>query len=136
MITAVLFMLFLGLIVFGPKKTVEIAQTVGRLLVHLKSATGQFQTQIEQELSTQERNGKTGGELGTDATFPVYPGTAERFPQEDGEPGRWDPTRVSGGGWRVGKDGRFRAESIPFREFIELPVGLVFAGHRDSLSTG
>ncbi len=56
MITAVLFMLLLGLIVFGPKKTVEIAQTIGRLLVHVKHATSQFQTQIEQEVCTQERS--------------------------------------------------------------------------------
>ena len=55
MITAVIFMLFLGLIVFGPKKTVEIAQTIGRLLVQVKRSTGQFQTQIEQEVCTQER---------------------------------------------------------------------------------
>ena len=56
MITAVVFMLFLGLIVFGPKKTVEIAQTIGRLLGQVKHATGQFQTQIEQEVYIQERN--------------------------------------------------------------------------------
>lgn len=56
MITAVVFMLFLGLIVFGPKKTVEIAQTIGRLLVQVKHATSQLQTQIEQEVCTQERN--------------------------------------------------------------------------------
>ena len=39
------------------------------------------------------------------------------FPQKAGEPGRWEPTRVSGGGWRMGKDGRFRAESLPYRSF-------------------
>lgn len=56
MITAVVFMLFLGLIVFGPKKTVEIAQTIGRLLAQVRHASGQFQSQIEQEVCTQERS--------------------------------------------------------------------------------
>lgn len=43
MISTVGFLLFLGLIVFGPKKTMEMAQEVGRLLAQLKRAAGQFQ---------------------------------------------------------------------------------------------
>jgi Sec-independent protein translocase protein TatA len=36
-------LLFLGLIVFGPEKTLEIAQQIGRLLAQVKQAAGQFQ---------------------------------------------------------------------------------------------
>lgn len=43
MILTVLFLLFLGLIVFGPKKTIEMAQEVGRVLAQVKQAAGQFQ---------------------------------------------------------------------------------------------
>jgi Sec-independent protein translocase protein TatA len=43
MISLVGFLLVLGLIIFGPKKTIEFAQEIGRLLTQLKHATGQFQ---------------------------------------------------------------------------------------------
>jgi|HubBroStandDraft_5_1064220.scaffolds.fasta_scaffold857355_1 Sec-independent protein translocase protein TatA len=43
MISLVGFLLVLGLIVFGPKKTIEFALEIGRLLAQLKQATGQFQ---------------------------------------------------------------------------------------------
>jgi len=56
MIIAVVFTLFFGLIVFGPKKTVELAQAIGHLLVQAKHATSQFQIQIKQEVALTERN--------------------------------------------------------------------------------
>jgi Sec-independent protein translocase protein TatA len=43
MILTVGFLLVLGLIVFGPKKTIEIAQEVGRDLAQVKKAADQFQ---------------------------------------------------------------------------------------------
>lgn len=41
MITAIIFML-MGLLVFGPKKTIEMAQELVRVLTRLKQAAGQF----------------------------------------------------------------------------------------------
>jgi Sec-independent protein translocase protein TatA len=41
MILMVGFLLVLGLIVFGPRKTIEMAQEVGRALAHVKEAAGQ-----------------------------------------------------------------------------------------------
>jgi len=55
MIAAGLFLLFLGLVIFGPKKMIEISQILGRSLAQVKHATGQFQSQIEQEVCTQDR---------------------------------------------------------------------------------
>jgi len=43
MILMVGFLLVLGLIVFGPKKTIEMAQEVGRVLAQVKKASDQFQ---------------------------------------------------------------------------------------------
>ena len=40
--TTIGFLLFLGLLVFGPKKTMEMAQEIGRLVARLKGAVGQF----------------------------------------------------------------------------------------------
>ena len=42
MISTMGLLLVLGLIVFGPKKTMEIAQDVGRALAQVKQAAGQF----------------------------------------------------------------------------------------------
>jgi Sec-independent protein translocase protein TatA len=46
MISMMGFLLFLGLIVFGPKKTIEIAREVARSLAHIKHAAGQFQRSV------------------------------------------------------------------------------------------
>lgn len=51
MISMVAFLLFLGLIVFGPKKTIEFAQEIGRLVAQLKKAAGQFQESVLVEAS-------------------------------------------------------------------------------------
>jgi Sec-independent protein translocase protein TatA len=55
MITAVAGLLFLGLIVFGPKKTIEIAQTVGRVLAQVKQAETRFQTQLREEVRLSDK---------------------------------------------------------------------------------
>jgi len=36
------FLLLLGLLVFGPKKTMEIAQEIGRQVARVKATVGQF----------------------------------------------------------------------------------------------
>jgi Sec-independent protein translocase protein TatA len=59
MITAVCFLLFLGLIVFGPKKTIEIAQSVGRVVAQVKQTTGQFQTQLHEEVHLRDKADST-----------------------------------------------------------------------------
>jgi len=40
MISGGLFLLFVGFIVFGPKKTIEMAQTVGKFAAQTKHAIG------------------------------------------------------------------------------------------------
>lgn len=60
MITGAAFLLLLGLIVFGPKKTIEIAQTFGRVLAQVKSATGQFQTQLHDEVRVHDKADSVG----------------------------------------------------------------------------
>jgi Sec-independent protein translocase protein TatA len=41
MMSTGILLLFLGLIVFGPKKTLEFAQEIGRLVAHLKQTASQ-----------------------------------------------------------------------------------------------
>jgi Sec-independent protein translocase protein TatA len=55
MITAVVFFLFLGLIVFGPKKTIEIVQSVGRAVAQVKQATSQFQRQLHEGVRLRDK---------------------------------------------------------------------------------
>jgi TatA/E family protein of Tat protein translocase len=46
-----IFLFFLALIIFGPKKLPEIARTVGKYLNEFKRASNEFRSQIEQEIS-------------------------------------------------------------------------------------
>ncbi len=46
-----LFLFFLALIVFGPKKLPEIARQAGRLLAELRRASNEFKSQIETEIA-------------------------------------------------------------------------------------
>ncbi len=53
------FIFFLALIVFGPKKLPEMARQAGRLLAELRRASNEFKSQIETEiahLEVQKRN--------------------------------------------------------------------------------
>jgi Sec-independent protein translocase protein TatA len=54
MITTAIFLLLLGLIVFGPKKTIEMAQSAGEMLGKVKQATGNLQRQLGEELQERE----------------------------------------------------------------------------------
>jgi Sec-independent protein translocase protein TatA len=42
-ISAATFLLFLGLIAFGPKKTMQFAQEIARVLAQIRRAAEQFQ---------------------------------------------------------------------------------------------
>ena len=56
--SGMLFLTFLVLIVFGPKKLPHVAKQIGRMLTELKSVTSDFRSQLEiemQEASKQEK---------------------------------------------------------------------------------
>ena len=55
MITAALFFLFLGLVVFGPRKTIEFTQTLGRFAAQAKQAASQLQSELHHEVRTSNR---------------------------------------------------------------------------------
>ncbi len=46
-----IFLFFLALVIFGPKKLPEIARTVGKALNEFRRASNEFKAQIEQEIS-------------------------------------------------------------------------------------
>jgi sec-independent protein translocase protein TatB len=46
-----IFLFFLALVIFGPKKLPEIARQVGKYLNEFKRASNEFKAQIEQEIS-------------------------------------------------------------------------------------
>lgn len=48
----VLFM-FLGLILFGPRKSMKIGKQIGRIFADLRRSASQLQSQLEQELRSQ-----------------------------------------------------------------------------------
>ncbi len=49
-----IFLFFLALIIFGPKKLPEIARQAGRLLAELRRASNEFKSQIETEIAHME----------------------------------------------------------------------------------
>jgi sec-independent protein translocase protein TatB len=50
-----IFLFFLALIIFGPKKLPEIARQVGKALNEFRRASNEFKAQIEQEIAHLER---------------------------------------------------------------------------------
>jgi sec-independent protein translocase protein TatB len=46
-----IFLFFLALLIFGPKKLPEIARQAGKILNELKRASNEFKAQIESEIS-------------------------------------------------------------------------------------
>ena len=49
-----IFLFFLALVIFGPKKLPEIARQVGKYLNEFKRASNEFKAQIEQEIAQLE----------------------------------------------------------------------------------
>jgi sec-independent protein translocase protein TatB len=49
-----IFLFFLALIIFGPKKLPEIARQVGKWMNELRRASNEFKAQIEQEIASLE----------------------------------------------------------------------------------
>ena len=69
-----LFLFFLALIIFGPKKLPEIARLVGKYMSQFRRASNEFRSQIEQEFALMEtREQQTARSLSS-----PLPGTASR----------------------------------------------------------
>ena len=52
------FLFFLALILFGPKKLPEIGRTIGRFMNEFRRASNEFRSQIESEINTYESQNK------------------------------------------------------------------------------
>jgi len=70
-----IFLFFLALIIFGPKKLPEIARQVGKVLNEFRRASNEFKLQIEQEIAHLDVESKKQTIL---PPTPVPEGTASR----------------------------------------------------------
>ena len=70
-----IFLFFLALVIFGPKKLPEIARQVGKLLNEFRRASNEFKAQIEQEIAHLEIEDKKKTIL---PPSPSVEGTASR----------------------------------------------------------
>ena len=90
-----IFLFFLALIIFGPKKLPEIARQVGKYMNEFKRASNEFKAQIEQEISNLETHdrqtilppstppeGATSRTLNAPASEVPAPGPAETHASE------------------------------------------------------
>ena len=77
-----IFLFFLALIVFGPKKLPEIARQIGKALNEFRRASNEFKAQIEHEISSLEVEERAKKAAETQASFPAVSsppeGTAAR----------------------------------------------------------
>lgn len=46
-----IFLALLGLVIFGPKKLATVAEQAGKTLARLKKISGEFQSQLQAEIS-------------------------------------------------------------------------------------
>jgi TatA/E family protein of Tat protein translocase len=82
-----IFLFFLALLVFGPKKLPEIARQAGKLLAELRRASNEFKSQIESEIAhiEVENRQKTlppaTPPTGTVASMSLNPAASETLPQ-------------------------------------------------------
>ncbi len=84
-----IFLFFLALIIFGPKKLPEIAKQAGRLLAELRRASNEFRSQIETEIAHLEVEKKaqailppSGPPPGAVASLSLNPGSSEAVVNE------------------------------------------------------
>jgi sec-independent protein translocase protein TatB len=80
------FLFFLALILFGPKKLPEMARQAGRLLAELRRASNEFKSQIETEIAHLEveknKIPPSPPPQGTVATLSANPGVSESIPHQ------------------------------------------------------
>jgi sec-independent protein translocase protein TatB len=82
------FLFFLALILFGPKKLPEMARQAGRLLAELRRASNEFKSQIETEIAHLEVKDKqtdlppSPPPQGVVASLSVNPVAGEAIPHE------------------------------------------------------
>jgi sec-independent protein translocase protein TatB len=70
-----IFLFFLALIIFGPKKLPEIARQIGKVLNEFRRASNEFKSQIEQEIANLEVENKKHAALPAN---PAPEGTTSR----------------------------------------------------------
>ena len=82
-----IFIFFLVLIIFGPKKLPEMARQAGRLLAELRRASNEFKSQIETEIAhlevqkeVQENLAASPGPPGSVASLSPNPGASDLIP--------------------------------------------------------
>lgn len=92
-----IFLVLLGLILFGPKRLPEIARTMGKFVAEFKRASNEFQSQIHDEINKLELE---------EHTKAIREGTNNIMPPAD------DPDSVSAALGRLSE----RIKSIP-RDF-------------------
>ena len=80
-----IFLFFLALILFGPKKLPEMARQAGKLLAELRRASNEFKSQIETEIAHLEVKNQAAAMVappGAVASMGLNPAVAESIPHK------------------------------------------------------
>jgi TatA/E family protein of Tat protein translocase len=84
-----IFLFFLALILFGPKKLPEIGRQIGRIMNEFRRASNEFRSQIESEMNALERENRpqilppVQAQLGSLASRILNPPSAEQIKAVD-----------------------------------------------------
>lgn len=86
-----IFLFFLALLIFGPKKLPEIARQVGKALAEFRRASNEFKVQLQSEISQLEMESqqqilpRAEPPAGSVATLPSAETTIEAAPEKSSE---------------------------------------------------
>ena len=87
--SGMVFLMLLGLIIFGPKKLPQVGMQIGRVLAELQSFTRDFKSKLEIEMETASAQEDTAPGSSPQSKLPTE--TGPRVLENDtfaGEPGR------------------------------------------------
>jgi sec-independent protein translocase protein TatB len=79
--SGMLFLLLLGLVIFGPKKLPQVGKQIGKVLADLKSFTHEFKSQLEIEMEGASKQEDVAPASSPQSKLPAE--TEPRVPESD-----------------------------------------------------
>jgi Sec-independent protein translocase protein TatA len=80
--SGILFLMLLGIVIFGPKKLPQVGKQIGRMLAELNSLTRDFKSQLKIEMEGASKQEKIAPAFLPPSKSPTETGT--RVPEIDG----------------------------------------------------
>src|SRR5882672_194145 len=76
-------LIFLALLLFGPKKLPELARQLGKLMAEFRRASNEFRSQMDEELRLADQAEQQKKIAAMEAAAPVTPSVADTIPEPE-----------------------------------------------------